>query len=354
MVPSSYLSPFFNNLTFVVLPSLIVLNPTHLISKFRRSSTMLRISFLQLLFVTLLALSAVFAADAVQGTSSSESFQEALDIKAVKLHDALHALSAKFRHGIFPTDIQAAEALQAEEPTIASLIKLAKRQDNATTPATVPTVTTATSESASEPATTSAAETSQTSETTSASNTEPTTSAQPTVTSATSASETSTSEPTSEPTSETTRETSSATSASVPTETPSTVSTQTTAQPTTTTTESSTAETTRTTQTTTSVPSTLSTTRSTSSTSTTSHQSTTTHATSLSTSTFESTTTLPDGSLSTITSITVITPSATGGAAAATTAGKPGLQTNVAAMATGMAREVVAIVGGAVVVAMAL
>lgn len=63
---------------------------------------------------------------------------------------------------------------------------------------------------------------------------------------------------------------------------------------------------------------------------------------------------MPDGSLSTITSITVITPSATDKAAGATNAGEPGLQTNVAAVATGMAREVVAIVGGAVVVAMAL
>ena len=62
---------------------------------------------------------------------------------------------------------------------------------------------------------------------------------------------------------------------------------------------------------------------------------------------------MPDGSLSTITSVTVITPTAAH-KTSTTTVGKPGLQTGAAAMATGMAREVVAMVGGAVVVAMAL
>lgn len=301
---------------------------------------MLRISLLQLLFVTLLGLSAVFAADAVQGTSQRESPQEIADINAASLHGALHALSAKFRHGIFPTDLDAAEALQGEEPTIASLIKLAKRQDNATasSAAPVPTVTTA-PEPTSEPATSSAVETSETS---SESSVEPTTSAQPTETSASSTSETSAS---------------STSSASVPTETSSTVSTQTTPQPTTATTTSSTAQTTK--SETTSVPSTLSTTKSTSSTSTstTTHKTTTsartTEHTSLTTSTSKSTTTMPDGSQSTITSITVITPEATG-SPSGTAAGKPGLQTNAAALPTGMAREIVAMVGGAVVVAMAL
>lgn len=354
-LPSHLLLKNLTYLTFfVALPVLSPLSSSypslHLISRSAdlQSPIMLRISFLQLLFVTLLALSAVFAVDAVPGTSQRESLQEApADIKVASLHDALHALSAKFRHGIFPTDLDAAEALQGEEPNIASLIKLAKRQDNATAssaPASI--VTTANTESTTDPATTSAAETSATSEPTSApSSTESTTTIQPTVTSASS---------TSEPT------TSSSSSVSVPTETSSTVSTQTTAQPTTATTASSTTQTTH--SETTSVPSTLSTTKSTSSsssTSTTSNQSTTsahtTENTSLSTSTFKSTTTMPDGSLSTITSITVITPSATGKASEATTAGKPGLQTgNAAAMVTGIGREVVAMVGGAVVVAMAL
>jgi hypothetical protein len=315
---------------------------------------MLRISFLQLLFVTLLVLSAVFAADAVEPeTSQRESLQDALaDINAASFHDALHVLSTKFRHGIFPTDLHAAEALQNEEPTIASLVRLAKRQSNgtassepATTPA--PAVTTPSTEPvidpSSDPTVTSAPETSVPDS--SSSSTEPTTSAEPT--------------PSADPTVTSSNPTSSSGSVSVPGETTGTVTTQTTGVPTT---ASPVSSTTRTAQTsTTGAPSTLSTTTSTSSsssTSTTTRRSTTsaqtTEHTSLTTSTFKSTTTMPDGSLSTITSITVITPEATGKGGSPTAAAKPGLQTGAAAVPTGMTREIVAMVGGAVVVAMAL
>ncbi|KAJ5761115.1 hypothetical protein N7520_008271 [Penicillium odoratum] len=129
----------------------------------------------------------------------------------------------------------------------------------------------------------------------------------------------------------------------------------------TTTSESTKATDSTSTSTTTSVATTLTTQTSTSSsssssssssTSTESH-STTTSSASLSTSTYKSTTTLPDGTLETVTAVTVVhvTPTAS---TATTTTSHPGLQTGGAAMNNGLAREVAAMVGGAVIVAMAL
>jgi hypothetical protein len=105
----------------------------------------------------------------------------------------------------------------------------------------------------------------------------------------------------------------------------------------------------------------LTTAKSTSSTSSTSSESTSsqtsehTSQTSLTTSTFKSTSTLPDGSLITLTSVTVITPAAATNGGSSTNTARPGLQTgNAAAPTAGVAREVVAMIGGAVMVAMAL
>lgn len=65
---------------------------------------------------------------------------------------------------------------------------------------------------------------------------------------------------------------------------------------------------------------------------------------------------MPDGSLSTITSTTIVHVHPTGSSDSATTTGsKPSLQTGAAALTTaGRTREIVAMVGGAVMVAMAL
>jgi hypothetical protein len=62
---------------------------------------------------------------------------------------------------------------------------------------------------------------------------------------------------------------------------------------------------------------------------------------------------MADGSVSTITSITIVHPTATGSEGSGSTA-RPGLQTGGASLTTGLTREVVAIIGGAVMVAMAL
>jgi hypothetical protein len=298
---------------------------------------MLRINFLQFFFVTLLVLSVVFAADQLEDVTPRESLQEALaDIKATSFHDALHALSAKFRHGIFPTDLHAAEALQGEEPAIATLIRLAKRQNNATaSPETTTSVAgVTTSQAVTEPTT------SEANPTTSASTGEPTTSAQPTTTAEPTTSASSSS-------STTTRSVSSDTTTTEPTTTASVPSTTQSAQ----TTHS----------TTTSVPSTLTTAASTSSSSsstTNGHSTTstthTTQNTSSYTSTYKSTTTMADGSVSTITSITIVHPTATGSSEGSGSTARPGLQTGGASRTTDLTREVVAIIGGAVMVAMVL
>lgn len=318
-----------------------------------------RINFLQLLFVSLMVIGAVFA-DVKPDVSQSESLQEALDdLKAASFHDALHALSAKFRHGIFPTDLHAAEALQDEEPTIASLIKLAKR-DNVTSSPEATSIPAATSvaEPTSE-ATTSleptSAETSVTSVPTTAKPTsEATTSAEPT-----SVPQTTTAKPTSETSTEkTTQPTTSAQSTtSEHTTTSATTSEHTTTEKTT---ASVPATTQATTQHTTTAPTTLSTATSSSSSSTssretTSHSSEHSSQTSLTTSTFERTSTRADGSFTTLTSVTVITPAAATKGSSETNGAKPGLQTgNAAAPTAGVAREVAAMFGGAMMVAMAL
>ena len=73
------------------------------------------------------------------------------------LHAALHDLSPKeFKHGVFPEDRTAVEAIHREEPGIATgilkIANLAKRQNNATAPATTPLEQTPESDTVSETA----------------------------------------------------------------------------------------------------------------------------------------------------------------------------------------------------------
>lgn len=65
------------------------------------------------------------------------------------------------------------------------------------------------------------------------------------------------------------------------------------------------------------------------------------------------TTTLPDGSLSTVTKVTIVHPTQAVTATGAGTAA-PGLQTGAAPVNAGLTKEIFAMVGGAVAVAMAL
>lgn len=65
------------------------------------------------------------------------------------------------------------------------------------------------------------------------------------------------------------------------------------------------------------------------------------------------TTTMPDGSLSTYTRVTVVHPTHSETATATGTAA-PGLQTGGASVRTGLTKEISAMLGGAVIVAMAL
>lgn len=77
--------------------------------------------------------------------SSGPSLQEILkNLDEAKVHEALHLLSDKFRHGVFPTDANAVEALQKENASLgARLLKIAKRQspENSTSSASPPPVT---------------------------------------------------------------------------------------------------------------------------------------------------------------------------------------------------------------------
>jgi hypothetical protein len=63
---------------------------------------------------------------------------------------------------------------------------------------------------------------------------------------------------------------------------------------------------------------------------------------------------MADGSVSTITSITIVHPTATGSSEGSGSTARPGLQTGGASLTTDLTREVVAIIGGAVMIAMAL
>ena len=91
--------------------------------------------------IVLLALSAVPSAFCNPGPvpgADVDNFQKLLDeVEPAKLHSALHDVSPKkFRDGIFSKDRTAVEALHRDDANLASsIVELAKRQDNGTSPA---------------------------------------------------------------------------------------------------------------------------------------------------------------------------------------------------------------------------
>lgn len=260
---------------------------------------------------------------ATDSSSRNPSLQEVLgNIDESSIHRALHLLSDKFRDGVFPTDTNAVEALHKEDASLAArLMKLAKRQqpaDNSTS-STVPPSPSSESPpppTSQVPSTTSEQppETTKTPEPTTPSTTDQST-PPPTTPSTTTAPSTTSSEKPPE-TTQSTEQTTTSESPS-PTQSPTTFSTSSSTKPNTTPSPSTTQE-----------PNT---------------------DTEPYTSTYESTTTLPNGSLSTVTAVTVIHPTPTD-----TTTAEPGLQTGAAAATAGLTKEIIAVVGGAVVVAMAL
>jgi hypothetical protein len=252
-------------------------------------------------FLLVFLVASVFAAtetdDAGRQPEDQTPFQELLkqsDKNAI--HVALHSLSDKFRHGVFATDTNAIEAIHNEDAPLAThLLKLARRQgvdgNNATTTATrSPTSQTSV---VTPPASESSSEA-----TTSQSGFSTTISVATTVTTAST----------------------SASSTSVSTAGPTTLTTS--ASPSTTTTAATT---------------------------------TSPGITTPITSTYKQTTTLPNGSLSTFTAVTVVQPTqgGQGGGAVATATTTPSLQSG-ACTTHGLTMEVLALLGGAIAVAMAL
>ena len=100
------------------------------------------------LFVLLFTSIAVAASPTDNSATESHNHDQASlrelmeNIDESSIHNALHLLSDKFRHGVFPTDTNAIEALHKEDASLAtSLLKYAKRQnsaDNSTSSATPP------------------------------------------------------------------------------------------------------------------------------------------------------------------------------------------------------------------------
>ncbi|EPS29662.1 hypothetical protein PDE_04612 [Penicillium oxalicum 114-2] len=286
----------------------------------------------------------------------SQSLQDALaSINANSFHEALHVLSRRFQHGIFETDMSAAEVMQREDERIATLVSLAKRDGNSTaSPVTV---------TSQEPTTSPDPVTSPVPITTSIAPTEapttslaPVTTAQPTTVVAPTTSEpTPIVEPTTtkaETTSSSTSTTSSSTSSQAPTtQAPLPTTSTKSSEPST----SSSEEVLPTTSVSSTTQSTLSTTtsRPPSSSSTSSETTDSSFTT-----TFKSTSTKPDGSLTTLTSTAIVHVRPTGASAqSATKAGAaPGLQTTGAAVMNTANRswEVMAMVWGAIMAAMAL
>lgn len=92
------------------------------------------IRLVHLLFVLLVVSVAVAGSPTDQSASESESGRHSLQeilkhVDEAKIHDALHMLSDKFRHGVFPTDTNALEALHKEDASLgARLLKIARRQ----------------------------------------------------------------------------------------------------------------------------------------------------------------------------------------------------------------------------------
>lgn len=308
--------------------------------------------------VLLLASSIAVAASptdqsATESDSNHPSIQEILkDVDEAKIHEALHVLSDKFRHGVFPTDVNAVEALHKEDSSLgARLMKLAKRANggpgsNSTASVSPPPATSESTPPTSQVRPPSFSEVLPSESTPKTTPTEPTPTESTTPTQTTPTQATSTeSTPTVTPPN-TSTEAQPTTEHSTPATTPSTPSPSTTPDETTSTTSSSSP----TSSTPTQAPSTFSTSsKDPETTPATTHA--TTHASNEPyTSTYQSTTTLSNGQLSTVTEVTVVHPTPTGSKATKT----PGLQNGGAAPPTGMTKEALAIVGGAVMVAMAL
>ncbi|KAH1494725.1 hypothetical protein LV164_004128 [Aspergillus fumigatus] len=274
---------------------------------------------IRLLFVSLAASSAIAAPAPEQSEPvplpREDTFSENLNnINENSIHRALHLID-RFRHGVFPTDRDAIDAIQREDRSLAAHLNLARDISNATTSSPNPPATTTQPPTTSTQPTTSETTTTSESQTTTStpSNPPPTTTEQ---------------QPTTTTTSETT--TSTTENTPPPTTAPTTTSTTTSEAPTTLTTASSTTE----------GP-------------TTTHKHTTTRTPY--TSTYKSTTTLPNGERSTVTAVTVVYPTADSSSPAATTTGPaPGLQTGGAASITGLQKELLVMLGGAAAVAMAL
>ncbi|KAF7172926.1 hypothetical protein CNMCM6106_007084 [Aspergillus hiratsukae] len=275
---------------------------------------------IRLLFVSLVASSAIAAPAPEQSDpvpAREDTFFENLsNINEYSIHNALHLIE-RFRHGVFPTDRDAIDAIKKEDRSLAAHLNLVRDiGSNATTSA--PNSPTATQP----PATTT---------------------------------------PTSETQNPTTHTTESTTTTSTHTTTAPTTTSE--PQPTTTTTTSETTTSTQNTPTPTTGPTTTtSTTTSETGTTLTTTSSTTESRTSKSsttrtpfTSTYKSTTTLANGQQSTVTAVTVVYPTGDSSNQGATTTGPaPGLQTGSAASITGLQKELLVMLGGAAAVAMAL
>ncbi|GAD95301.1 GPI anchored protein, putative [Paecilomyces variotii No. 5] len=290
------------------------------------------------------ALAAVAAepkAEVEKAPESDASFQELLrSIDEDSIHEAIHSLSDKFRHGVFHRDSKAVEALHKEDAPLATvLLHLAKRRAESNSTVSTPTSVTPTSQdSTSSQQTASSASTATpvppTSDSSSA--VEPTSSPS-------SSSESSSSEGSSSDSSSSETPSSSPSASSTPGTTAATTSSDSTSSPA----SSSSAAAAST------ASSSFVTSTSSNSGAVTSASSSPTKTQSPYTSTYKSTTTLPNGSLSTVTAVTVVHPTEAVAATAAAT-GSPSLQQNVAATTMNLKREALVMLGGAMAVAMAL
>lgn len=276
---------------------------------------------IRLLFVSLVASSAIAAPAPEQSdpvpAREDTFFDNLSNINDYSIHKALHLIE-RFRHGVFPTDRDAIDAIKKEDRSLAAHLNLVRDiGSNATTSApnspttTQPPATTTPTTSETQNPTTHTTESTTTTST--HTTTAPTTTSEPQPTTTTTTSETTTSTQNTPP----------------PTTGPTTTTSTTTSQTgTTLTTTSSTTE------------------RHTSKSSTTRTPFT---------STYKSTTTLPNGQQSTVTAVTVVYPTGDSSNQRATTTGPaPGLQTGSAASITGIHKELLVMLGGAAAVAMAL
>ena len=290
-----------------------------------------------------------------------ETFQKLLDqVDEPSLHEALHSFSPKkFKHGAFREDRTAVEVIHQEEPSVATsivnlaqrqkseVVDLSKRQDisNGTTPSNTPPVVSPQSTSRPTPVPLGSSSTPAPGTTTQSSN-NPAASASPSTVLSTGASVSPSSIASS------TLAAVSSSAASITSSTPSSTggsNTYTTGQVITTTNAVGLT-----------IISTIGGGASTVSPSKTVGTSTDTHKSAAPTSVIVQTSTLPNGSKSVVTAVTVVgagangaadTPTGTAGVGPTSASASPGLQTGEAIMTRGWGKEMVLVVGGAVVFA---